>query len=193
MELFLLSKFWHHLCIWPRWLQPISGLTPYSSHKKIAKHDHVRKWPFRNEWMRSLGRMFQLIEIKRDHFNWEEVIMITKTSIIAFTLILVALLCPISALGNNTDVAETKAKLEALVDEYIACCEAKSALRNSRSENIRRAAMRSCKIAAFCRHSKEDLVEVMLQNKIEPKAYKVRHFLNSRFNGSNNDILQAKE
>ena len=46
-----------------------------------------------------------------------------------------------------------------------------------------------CMKAAFCKHSKEELVELMLENDIEPKDYKVRHFLNNRFN----DALQAKE
>ena len=115
--------------------------------------------------------------------------MRTKRTIVMFAIALTAVFCPIPALGNNTEAVETKAKLEALVDEYIACCEAKSALRNSRSAKIRRSAMRSCMKADYCRHSKEELVEAMLENNIEPKAYKVRHFLNDRFNGA----LQAKE
>jgi hypothetical protein len=49
--------------------------------------------------------------------------------------------------------------------------------------------MRSCKKAAYCKRSKAGLVEVMLENNIEPKAYKVRHFLNQKFSGA----LQAKE
>ena len=117
----------------------------------------------------------------------------TKTTIVMFVVVLTAIFCPIPTLANNTEAVETKARLEALVDEYIACCEAKSALRNSRSENIRRSAMRSCKIAAYCKNSKEELVESMLENNIEPKAYKVRYFLNGRFNDRNNNALQAKE
>jgi len=106
----------------------------------------------------------------------------TKTTIVMFVVVLIAILCQVPALGNNTEAVETKARLEALVEEYIACCDAKSALRNSRSENIRRSALRSCKIADFCKNSKEELVEAMLENNIEPKAYKVRYFLNDRFN-----------
>ena len=106
-----------------------------------------------------------------------------------FAIVLTAVFCPIPAPGNNTEAAETKAKLEALVDQYIACCEAKSALRSSRSEKIRRSAMQSCMKADYCRRFKEELVEAMLENNIEPKVYKVRHFLNGRFNRT----LQAKE
>jgi hypothetical protein len=116
--------------------------------------------------------------------------MRTKITILGFVIALTAILCQIPAQGsNNAETVTTKARLEALVDEYIACCEAKSALRNSRSEKIRHSAVRSCMKADFYRHSKEELVEVMLENNIAPKAYKVRLFLNERFNV----ILQAKE
>ena len=119
--------------------------------------------------------------------------MTTKTTMVMLAIVLTAMLCPMFALGHNTKAVETKERLEALVDEYIACCEAKFALRNARSENIRRSAMRSCEIAAFCKNSKEELVEAMLENNIEPKAYKVRYFLNVRFNDRNKSLLQAKE
>ena len=115
--------------------------------------------------------------------------MRTKITILGFVIVLTAILCQIPAQGSNTKALTTKARLEALVDEYIACCEAKSALRNSRSEKIRQSAVRSCMKAAYCKHSKDELVEVMLENNIAPKAYKVRLFLNERFNV----ILQAKE
>ena len=115
--------------------------------------------------------------------------MRTKTTIIMFAIVLTAVFCTIPALGKKTEAMETKVRLETLVEEYIACCEAKSALRSSRSEKIRRSAKRSCMKASYCRHSKQELVEAMLENNIEPKAYKVRHFLNDRFNVT----LQAKE
>ena len=116
-----------------------------------------------------------------------------KTKMVMLLFVLTAMLCPMSASGNNTEVLERRAKLEALVDEYIACCEAKFALRNSRSENIRRSALRSCKIAAYCKNAREELVEAMLENNIEPKAYKVRYFLNARFQDSNTSYIRVKE
>ena len=115
--------------------------------------------------------------------------MRTKTTIIMFAVVLTAVFSTISALGKNTEAVETQVRLEALVEEYIACCEAKSALRSSRSEKIRHSAVRACMKAAYCRHSKEELVELMLEKNVEPKAYKVRHFLNDRFNVT----LQAKK
>ena len=119
--------------------------------------------------------------------------MRTKSRVGMLVVVLTAMLCPILALGDNTEAVETRDRLEALVEAYIASCEAKSALRSSRSENIRQAAMRSRKIAAFCQNSKEELVEAMLENNIEPKAYKVRYFLNARFHDRNSRFLQAKE
>jgi len=115
--------------------------------------------------------------------------MRTTITMVALVMVLTAIVSPIPALGNETEVVETKAKLEALVEEYIACCEAKSALRSSRSEKIRRSAMRSCIKAAYCRRSKEAIVEAMLENNIEPKAYKVHLFLNDRAN----DAFRSKE
>jgi len=82
------------------------------------------------------------------------------------------------ALGGETNRAE----LEAIVDDYISACEAKSAMLNSSSENIRQAAIRSCLRATFCRNSKATLVNDLVANRVEPKPYKVHHFLNARFN-----------
>lgn len=82
------------------------------------------------------------------------------------------------ALGGEINRAE----LEAIVDDYISACEAKSAMLNSSSKNIRRAAIRSCLRATFCRNSKATLVNDLVANRVEPKPYKVHHFLNARFN-----------
>ena len=115
--------------------------------------------------------------------------MKTKAAMVMFVMVLAAILGPNQALANNAEVVATKAKLERLVEAFIARCEAKSALRSSRSEKIRRSAMQSCMKADYCRRFKEELVEAMLENNIEPKVYKVRHFLNGRFNRT----IQAKE
>ena len=115
--------------------------------------------------------------------------MKAKTAMAMCVLFLIATLLPIKALGNNTSTEARKAKLEALVEEYIACCDAKSTLRGSKSAKIRHSAMRSRMKAAYYRKSKDELVEVMLENNIEPKVYKVRYFLNDRFHRS----LQAKD
>ena len=112
-----------------------------------------------------------------------------KMTIVTLLIVLATTLSALPAHGTNATLPETKAKLEILVDEYISCCEAKSGLRNSRSEKIRRAAIRACTIAAYCRQSRDELVKEMLENDIEPKAYKVRLFLNDKFKNA----LQAKK
>ena len=104
-------------------------------------------------------------------------------------IVLTAFFGGLPAHGNSIKGGETKAKLESLVDEYIASCDAKSAMRSSRSENIRRSANRSCMKATYCRSTREELVKEMLENNIEPKAYKVHLYLNEKFQGH----VQAKE
>lgn len=115
--------------------------------------------------------------------------MKTKMKIVTLAMVLAITLGAVPAHGNNAKAAETKAKLEILVDDYISCCEAKFGLRGSRSAIIRRAALRSYMKAAYCRHSRDELVKEMFENNIEPKAYKVRLYLNAKFETA----LQAKK
>ena len=78
--------------------------------------------------------------------------------------------------------SDNRAELEAIVNEYIAACEAKSAMLNSRSENIRQAAIRACLRATFCRNSKAVLIDELVANHVVPKDHTVHHYLNARFN-----------
>ena len=110
--------------------------------------------------------------------------MRTRTAIVLLVIVLAAALGTLPAHGKNTKAAETKAKLAILVDEYIASCDAKSEMRNSRSENLRRSAMRSRMKAAYYTHAREELVAEMLESNVEPKAYKVRRFLNDKFHST---------
>lgn len=89
------------------------------------------------------------------------------------------------ALGGDT----TRAKLEAIVDDYISTCEAKSALLNSSSENIRRSALRACLKAIFYKNTKAELIDALVADNVAPKPYKVRRFLNARFN----KVVTAKD
>jgi hypothetical protein len=99
-----------------------------------------------------------------------------------FSMIVIALmLCAAPVLGQDTMTAEMKAKLEALVDKYITSCEAKSALLRSNSENIRRSATLACLKATYCRHHRQQLVDELVKQNIEPKPYKVQRFLSEKF------------
>jgi hypothetical protein len=112
-----------------------------------------------------------------------------KVSMVLSAIALVAIIFALPALGDDTKTLETRAKLETLIDRYIVSCGAKSEMLNSRSENIRKSAVRSCRIANFCLTSKEALVKEMLENNIEPKPYKVSQFLNEKYRG----VVLAKE
>jgi len=107
--------------------------------------------------------------------------MIAKTSALILVIALATLIFAMPAIADDTKALETRAQLEALIDKYIACCGAKSELLNSRSDNIRKSAIRSCRIASFCVTSREALVKEMLENNIEPKPYKVSRFLNEKY------------
>ena len=107
--------------------------------------------------------------------------MKAKAFVILLVITLFAVIFTMPALGDDTKALETRAQLENIIDKYIACCGAKSELLNSRSDNIRKSAIRSCRIASFCVASREALVKEMLENNIEPKPYKVSRFLNEKY------------
>jgi hypothetical protein len=108
-----------------------------------------------------------------------------KAIFILSAMIAAGMMLTVPALSGETHRAE----LEAIVDNYIAACEAKSAMLNSRSENIRRSAMRACLRATFCRTSRADLIDELVACNVEPKPHKVHHFLNARFD----EVVGARE
>lgn len=85
------------------------------------------------------------------------------------------------AASQDIAEAEKKAQLESIIDVYILSCENKALLSSSRGKNLRDSAMLSRLKGAFCRHSKQELVDAMLKEGIEPKPYKVHRYLNARF------------
>ena len=103
------------------------------------------------------------------------------TSFTIFSFILVTMIFAMPAICDDTKTLEIRAKLETLIDRYILSCGAKSELLNSRSNTIRKSAIRSCRIANFCLTSREVLIKEMMEKNIEPKHYKVNLFLNEKF------------
>jgi hypothetical protein len=101
-----------------------------------------------------------------------------KTIIVLALMVMAGVLMTGPALGNET----SRTDLEAIVDEYISACEAKSAMLNSRSENIRRDAMLACLRATFCRNAKAELIAELVAGNVSPKKHTVHHYLNARFN-----------
>jgi hypothetical protein len=100
-----------------------------------------------------------------------------KAIIMLSAMVVAGMMVTAPARGGESN----RASLEAIVDDYIAACERKSAMLNSRSENLRRDAMRACLRATFCRTAKATLVDEMVAKNVAPRPYKVQHFLNARF------------
>ena len=98
--------------------------------------------------------------------------------------VLVGMMMTGPALGDDK-----RAELEAIVNDYIASCEAKSAMLNSNSDNIRLAAMHACMRATFYRNSKTELIDEMVANNVPPKKHTVHHYLNARFS----EIVSVRE
>jgi hypothetical protein len=108
-----------------------------------------------------------------------------KAIFILSAIIVAGMILAVQALSGETNRAE----LEAIVDDYIGNCEAKSAMLDSRSEKIRRDAMLACLRATFCRALRAELIDELVSSNVEPKSHKVYHFLNARFN----EVVGAKK
>ena len=107
--------------------------------------------------------------------------MKAKTIVILVAITLAMMIFSMPAVSQDAAETEKKAKLESIIEVYIISCENKAALAGSRSKNLRDAAMLSRLKSTFCRHSKQELVDAMLRDGVEPKPYRVHHFLNARF------------
>jgi hypothetical protein len=107
-----------------------------------------------------------------------------NASVLLLVMVVAGIIMTGPALGGDS-----RAELEAIVDDYIAACEAKSAMLNSSSENLRRDAMHACLRATFCRNSKARLIDELVANDVAPKEHTVHHYLNARFN----EVVSAKE
>lgn len=101
-----------------------------------------------------------------------------KAILMLSSMVMAGMVVTVSTLGGDTN----RAALEAIANDYIAACEAKSAMIESRSKNIRRAALQAFVRATFCRDSKTVLIEELVANNVAPKEHTVHHYLNARFN-----------
>ena len=86
---------------------------------------------------------------------------------------------------NQTFGEDRTARLEALVDEYIATCESKSDLLDSKSDNIRQAAHYACFKGKYCKTRRDELVDELQAKNIPPVKHKVHYYLNSRLKKMN--------
>jgi len=61
-----------------------------------------------------------------------------------------------------------------LIDQVIACCDAKSTLRSSRSEKLRQAAAIACLKSAYLKNYREQIIEEMVIRHIRPSRARVQ-------------------
>jgi hypothetical protein len=101
-----------------------------------------------------------------------------KSLFILSAVVAVGMMRTVPALSAETHRAE----LEAVVDPYLAACEAKSAMLDSRSKNIRRSALRAYLRATFYRTSRAGLIDELVVSNAGPEPHKGHHFPNARFN-----------
>ncbi len=107
--------------------------------------------------------------------------MRVQTIISILTIAFLSLLWTSSALGQQSGTIDLESAYGAAIDEIISRDKSKTALRNSRSANLRRAAAISCMKAAYFKDYKDELIKEMIKADIGTKPYKIRHYLNQSF------------
>ena len=109
--------------------------------------------------------------------------MQARSIIIWTTIIFPLFVWTSSAVSQRTDTLDLKSIYSAAIDKAIAHCKAKTSYRNSKSENLQRAAALSCMKAAFFNDFKVQLIENMIKVNIGSKPYKIHYYLNQKFCG----------
>ena len=107
--------------------------------------------------------------------------MKAKATIMGVLMVAVSLCFGLNAIGGEVNDTEMTNVYAHLVDRHIAKCDAKSAMRTSGLENVRRAAAIATLKGAFTKNYREELIDSMIEEGIEPKDYKVELYLNDRF------------
>ncbi|MCU0589562.1 MAG: hypothetical protein MUF52_15595 [Syntrophobacteraceae bacterium] len=74
-----------------------------------------------------------------------------------------------------------RARMEAVVDQYIQSREAKHAMLDSRSGAVKSSARFSCEKADFCRQNRERLVNGLLAGGYEPRSEQVFPYLQREY------------
>ena len=109
--------------------------------------------------------------------------MKARSIIILSTIIFPLFVWTSSVLSQTTETFYLKSIYSAAIDKAIANGKAKTSCRNSKSENLQRAAALSCMKAAFFNDFKVQLIEDMIQASIGTKPYKIHYYLNQKFYG----------
>jgi len=107
--------------------------------------------------------------------------MKTMTAIFSACLVTLTLTFGLSAIGEESHIGQTAEAYELLLDQYTARCDAKRKMKDSRLDNIRRAAAIAALKGAFAKSYRKELVNDMIRDEISPKPHTVDYFLNEKF------------
>jgi hypothetical protein len=107
--------------------------------------------------------------------------MKTNTTIFTAIMVTLGLMVSFNAGAEESITIDPAATYGQLLDQYIAKCDAKLEMKDSGLNNIRRAAATAMLKGAFAKTYRTELIDGMIQEGVEPKAYKVQLFLNDRF------------
>ncbi len=107
--------------------------------------------------------------------------MKTKAYIITVMAVLVVGFCATRGVGEDTGTIDLAATYSSLIDDTIAKCLKKGKHLDSRSLNLRRAAIVSCLKAGYLKAHKEDLTAYLIDVRAVPSAGIVQYHLNKKF------------
>jgi len=107
--------------------------------------------------------------------------MKTMTAFFSAFLVTLTMVFGLNAIGGESHTGQAADAYELIMDRYIARCDAKLEMRDSRLDNIRRAAAIATLKGAFAKSYRKELVNDMIQDEISPKPHKVEFYLNERF------------
>jgi len=118
--------------------------------------------------------------------------MKTNSIIIVIIVTVIFALGSLPALSQDAEVQNLRAKYGESLKVYTDRCNTKSEMLNSKSDNLRKAALRSCMKASFCSIYKDELIDELMANNIELKPYKIQLFLNHKFETAMSEIMVAE-
>jgi hypothetical protein len=95
-------------------------------------------------------------------------------------VIVMALVSPLSVSAEESD-RDLDKYYGNIIDDAIACCEAKKTMRNSWSKSVRRSAAIACLKSAYFKEYKNELISDMAKARVGKKPHKVNYYLNKRF------------
>ena len=101
------------------------------------------------------------------------------TGLMIFVGALIGVIYPTGVVGQREDLTKV---YESCIIKKIEKCESHAdLLHTSRSVTLRQYAELQDKKAQFFYLEKEKLINLMIQNRLEPKQYKMEHFLEEQF------------